>query len=105
MVPANEVAIVVQDRRSLDVVPAGASRCDVRVWVKLGSGAKSRSVGRVSMDSTAVDVTKAGNIGVGDTVALWGDRLPMDDVACAAGTISNDLLTSLTHRVSRMYVA
>lgn len=53
-------------------------------------------VGRVSMDSICIDlrgldlegVTAAG----GDQVQLWGDELPVDEVALSAGTIAYELL-------------
>lgn len=60
-------------------------------------------IGRVSMDSIAVDLTEAPAVRVGDPATLWGEGLPVDRVARAAGTIAYELLTQLTPRVPRVY--
>lgn len=56
-------------------------------------------VGRVSMDSIFLDVRSLPAVQVGDEVKLWGDGLPVDDVAACAGTIPYELLCSVTSRV------
>ena len=60
-------------------------------------------VGRVSMDTIAVDVTDRPTARVGDQVVLWGGELPVAEVAACAGTISYALLTCLGRRVTRVY--
>jgi alanine racemase len=60
-------------------------------------------VGRVSMDACAIDVTGL-DVVVGDRVELFGSHRMIDDVAAAAGTISYELLTSITARVPRVYL-
>jgi alanine racemase len=60
-------------------------------------------LGRVSMDVCAVDVTGL-DVAVGDRVELYGANRMIDDAATAAGTISYELLTSITTRVQRLYV-
>ncbi len=60
-------------------------------------------LGRVSMDVCAVDVTGL-DVAVGDTVELFGANRALDDAAAAAGTISYELLTSITPRVPRRYL-
>lgn len=60
-------------------------------------------VGRVSMDMVCVDLRAAPNARVGDVVELWGDRVPVDQVASAAGTISYELFCRLTNRVEYIY--
>lgn len=59
-------------------------------------------LGRVSMDVCAVDVTGL-DVAVGDRVELYGPNRLLDDAAAAAGTISYELLTSITARVPRLY--
>ncbi len=59
--------------------------------------------GRVSMDVCAVEVTGL-DVSVGDRVELYGAHRMIDDAAAAAGTISYELLTSITARVPRLYV-
>jgi len=60
-------------------------------------------LGRVSMDVCAVDVSGL-DVSVGDRVELYGPNRMIDDAATAAGTISYELLTSITTRVPRLYV-
>jgi alanine racemase len=60
-------------------------------------------VGRVSMDVSAVDVTGL-DLSLGDAVEFYGPNRMLDDAAAAAGTISYELLTSITARVPRRYV-
>lgn len=59
-------------------------------------------LGRVSMDVIAVDITGL-DVRVGDAVQLFGPDRLLDDAATAAGTISYELLTSVTARVPRRY--
>ncbi|MNG83359.1 Alanine racemase, catabolic [compost metagenome] len=66
------------------------------VWV---DGVLTRTVGTVSMDMLAVDLTPCPRADIGTEVELWGRRLPVDDVAAAAGTLGYELLTALAARV------
>lgn len=70
-----------------------------QVWV---SGQLRPVLGRVSMDVIAVDVTDI-DVDVGDSVELFGVNRMLDDAAALAGTISYELLTSVTARVPRRY--
>jgi len=65
----------------------------------LVDGLRTRIVGRVSMDMLTVDLGPVPNAGVGAPVTLWGEGLPADEVAAAAGTISYELLCRLAARV------
>jgi alanine racemase len=65
----------------------------------LVEGQRTRLIGRVSMDMLAVDLTPVPQAKVGSPVVLWGEGLPADEVASAAGTISYELLTALARRV------
>jgi len=56
-------------------------------------------VGRVSMDMTAVDLSACPTAKVGDPVILWGNNLPIEDVAQFTDHISYDLLTGVQNRV------
>jgi len=56
-------------------------------------------VGRVSMDMLACDLTDFPSLGVDSPVVLWGEGLPADEVAAAAGTISYEMFCSLARRV------
>jgi alanine racemase len=65
----------------------------------LVEGRLARILGRVSMDMLCVDLTDVPSAHVGSPVTLWGDGLPVERVAEAAGTIAYELLTALTARV------
>ncbi len=56
-------------------------------------------VGRVSMDLTTIDLRQAPDARVGDRVLLWGDDLPVEEIADRAGTIAYDLTCGMTRRV------
>jgi alanine racemase len=56
-------------------------------------------VGRVSMDLITVDLRGAPDAKVGDRVVLWGEGLPVEEIAAHAGTISYDLTCGVTRRV------
>ena len=79
----------------------------------LVAGRRTRTLGRVSMDKLCVDLSvleaqgkKAGakvgadeTVGIGTPVTLWGDGLPADDVATAAGTVAYELFCAVAARV------
>jgi alanine racemase len=68
------------------------------------AGRRAPLVGRVSMDMITVDVTDLPEVSVGSTAVLWGEGLPVDEVAAAARTISYELLCGVTRRVAFDYV-
>ena len=51
------------------------------------------------MDMLTVDLTSIPDADVGSPVTLWGEGLPVDDVAAAAGTVGYELLCALAARV------
>jgi alanine racemase len=55
--------------------------------------------GRVSMDMLTVDLTDVPEARVGSPVVLWGEGLPVDDVAAAAATVGYELLCAVAPRV------
>jgi len=65
----------------------------------LVEGRRTRTVGRVSMDMIMVDLEGIPAAGIGSPVVLWGEGLPVDDVATAAGTVGYELLCALAPRV------
>ncbi len=65
----------------------------------LVDGARTRTLGRVSMDMLFVDLSTIPHAGVGSEVVLWGENLPIEEVARAAGTISYELVCALAARV------
>lgn len=65
----------------------------------LVSGQRTRTLGRVSMDMLCVDLTGLPEATPGSPVTLWGEGLPVDEVAAAADTNSYELLCALAARV------
>jgi alanine racemase len=65
----------------------------------LVDGRRTATVGRVSMDMMMVDVTYLITADIGSKVVLWGEGLPVDEVAAHAGTVSYELLCALAPRV------
>jgi alanine racemase len=51
------------------------------------------------MDMLAVDLSALPGARIGSPVTLWGQGLPADEVASAAGTISYELFCALARRV------
>ena len=66
----------------------------------LVAGNRTRTLGRVSMDMLFADLSGIPAAGVGSPVILWGDGLPVDEVARAAGTLAYELLSALAQRVA-----
>jgi alanine racemase len=66
----------------------------------LVDGARTRTVGRVSMDMMAVDLTPVPSARVGSPAVLWGEGIPVDEVAMAAGTVGYELLCAVAPRVA-----
>jgi alanine racemase len=63
------------------------------------NGQRTQTLGRVSMDMLSVDLSSIADAKVGSSVILWGEGMPVDEVAQAAGTISYELLSALAARV------
>ena len=73
------------------------------------AGCLTRTVGRVSMDMLACDISDIPEAGIGSPVTLWGNgaagQVPADEVARAAGTIAYELFCALAPRVPVAAVA
>jgi alanine racemase len=70
----------------------------------LVDGVRTRTVGRVSMDMIAVDLSPVPQAGFGSEVTLWGRAangavLSIDEVAAQAGTVGYELMCALARRV------
>jgi len=71
----------------------------------LVNGKRATLIGRVSMDMICVDLRGHEQAAVGDEVILWGDGLPVEEIAEGAGTISYELLCGVNHRVPHEYIS
>jgi len=77
----------------------GYPRCAPNGTPVLVCGKKARIAGRVSMDMITVDITEVLEADVGSPVVLWGEGLPVDEVASAASTVGYELLCAVAPRV------
>jgi alanine racemase len=59
--------------------------------------------GVVAMDMLMLDVTHIPDVAEGDEVIVFGQDLPVQDVAAWAGTIPYEILTGISQRVKRVY--
>ena len=65
----------------------------------LVDGERCFLVGRIAMDMAAVDLRPCPNAAVGDKVTIWGEGLPIEELAAASDRVSYDLLTGIQNRV------
>lgn len=71
----------------------------------LVNSVRTQTIGRVSMDMLAVDLTHIPDARVGSEVVLWGQSsngtvLPIDEVAASSGTVGYELMCGVTARVN-----
>ena len=71
------------------------------------AGHKVPVAGRITMDLTIFDVTDLpDNVArAGDYIELFGNNIPVDEAAKAAGTIGYEMLTSMGLRHERRYIS
>ena len=93
--------------RTIAVIPIGyADGFDRRfsnyggeVWVR---GKRCPVVGNVCMDQAMIDVTGA-DARPGDIAEVFGEHMPLTELADKLGTITYEILTSVSRRVQRIY--
>ena len=96
-----------KEERVIAVIPIGyADGFDRRfsnyggeVWVR---GKKCPVVGNVCMDQAMIDVTGA-DARPGDIAEVFGEHMPLEQLADKLGTITYEILTSVSRRVQRVY--
>ena len=65
----------------------------------LVNGQRVSLIGRVSMDMITVDLNSQPDAKMGDRVILWGDGLPVEEIALCSDTIPYTLVCGITQRV------
>ena len=60
---------------------------------------QAQLAGRVSMDMLTIEITDLPPVAIGDPVVLWGNGVPVETVAAAAGTIPYELVCRVNERV------
>ncbi|MCX5951216.1 MAG: alanine racemase [Cyanobacteria bacterium] len=104
--------VVEQEQQRIGIVAAGYN--DGVPWRLSNTGAvlvqgqRARILGRVSMDSMAVDLTAVPDAAVGDEVLIFGSHqgqvLRPEEVAASAGSIPYELLVNVdSRRVQRIF--
>jgi alanine racemase len=66
------------------------------------NGRRAAIAGRVSMDMITIDLRGHDDARVGDKVVLWGEGLPVEEIARSAGMIPYELVCGITGRVKRV---
>ena len=66
------------------------------------NGKRANIIGRVCMDQFCVDVSDIRGVKRGDEVVLFGDGLPVEELADMVGTINYELVCSVSSRVIRV---
>ncbi len=95
------------EARQIAVIPIGYADGFDRRFSNYGGevvvrGKRCLVVGNVCMDQAMIDITGT-DAQVGDSVEIFGDRLPIAELANKLGTIPYEVLTSISHRVQRVY--
>lgn len=95
-----------EDRR-IAVIPIGYADGFDRRFSNYGGevlirGKRCPVVGNVCMDQAMIDVTGT-DAQVGDYVEVFGDHLSLEELANKLGTITYEILTSVSRRVTREY--
>ncbi len=67
------------------------------------NGEQRRIVGRVSMDMITVQLLPTDSVTIGDPVELWGEHIPIEQVALQSNTIPYTLMCGVSSRVLRIY--
>ncbi|MBQ9704746.1 MAG: alanine racemase [Paludibacteraceae bacterium] len=96
-----------QEDRRIAVIPIGYADGFDRRFGNYGGcvvvrGKRCPVVGNVCMDLAMVDVTGTDAM-PGDEAVIFGDRLPVAELADRLGTITYEVLTSVSRRVQRVY--
>jgi alanine racemase len=71
-----------------------------KMWIK---GHVVPVVGTVCMDMTMIDVTGIPGVKEGDEVIVFGEQIPVQQLAAWSNTIPYEIMTSISGRVKRVY--
>ena len=96
-----------KEPRTIAVIPIGYADGFDRRFSNYGGevlirGKRCPVVGNVCMDQAMIDVTGT-DAQPGDAVEVFGDKLPLQELADKLGTITYEILTSVSRRVQRIY--
>ncbi|MFN0036464.1 MAG: bifunctional UDP-N-acetylmuramoyl-tripeptide:D-alanyl-D-alanine ligase/alanine racemase [Saprospiraceae bacterium] len=66
-------------------------------------GQRAPTLGNICMDMTMLDVTQIPDAEVGDEVTIFGENLPVQELAECLQTIPYEVFTNISERVKRVY--
>ncbi len=66
------------------------------------NGKRADIIGRICMDQFTVDVSHIDGVSQGDEVLLFGDGLPVEEIAELCGTINYEIVCGISSRVPRI---
>jgi len=100
-------AFIAENNMTMAVIPVGyadglnrhLSKGIGRVFV---NGKYAPIVGNICMDMCMIDVSDI-DVGVGDSVEIFGDHISIAEIAETLDTIPYEILTSISQRVKRVY--
>ncbi|MFA6075692.1 MAG: alanine racemase [Negativicutes bacterium] len=110
--PGEEISyggMYVTDRPTkLAVIPIGYAdgfmRAQSNQACALLHGKRVRQVGRICMDQCMFDITDIDNVKIDDEIILFGDELPVEEVAERLHTINYEIVCAISKRVPRKYI-
>ena len=83
-----------------DGIPRSLGNGGLEVYIR---GQKAKSIGRICMDMTMLDVTDIELVEEGDEVEIFGKNITIDEMAKKADTIPYEILVRLGVRVERVF--
>ncbi len=103
-------ATVTERESTIATIPIGYAdgfnrRLSCGEWFAIVAGEKAPIAGRICMDSAMVDITGIEGVKEGDMVEIFSalEGHTAADMAAVLGTISYEVLTSISKRVKRIY--
>lgn len=73
------------------------------VGYMLVKGKKAPVIGIVCMDMVMIDISHIKGVKEGDDVIIFGNGLPIEEIAKSIGTIPYEIMTGISQRVKRVY--
>ncbi len=67
-------------------------------------GRRAPIIGNICMDMCMVDASNVEDVQPGDEVILFGEDLPVEEIATKIGTIVNEVVAAVNKRVPRIYI-
>jgi alanine racemase len=83
-----------------DGYPRSLSNGIGKMWI---NGRLVPVIGNVCMDMTMLNITGCADIKEGDEVIVYGEQLPVQQLAKWANTITYDIISGISQRVKRVY--